>query len=121
MKITDVKVVLVSGDEKLKASVSIVIDNCVLVRDIKVISGKTGLSVAMPVKKMEDGSHSDLAHLLGKPAMQMIEDRVLVEYDRAWSSEKKPKESVEVGSLDNTMQSEVAKETLKRVRNSLEG
>ena len=114
MKITDVKVALVSDDEKLKALVSIVIDNCVFVRDIEVTSGKIGLSVTVPVKKMEDGSHCDLAHLLGKPAMRIIEDRILVEYDKAWSSEEKAEESVKGRSCDNTIPNKVAKGTSKR-------
>ena len=102
MKITDVKVALVSDDEKLKASVSIVIDNCIFIRDIKVTSGKTALSVTVPVKKMEDGSYCDPAHLLGKPAMRIIEDHILVEYDKAWSSEKKLGRVLRAGMPDRT-------------------
>ena len=89
MKITDVKVSPVSGDKKLKALAAIVIDDCILIKDIKVISDKTGLFIVMPtksdmpVKKTKDGSHRGLDHLIGKPAMQMIEDRILVEYNKA--------------------------------------
>ena len=101
MKITDVKVILVSNDEKLKAFVSIIIDNCFGIRDIKVISGNTGLFVAMPAKKMKDGSYSDVAHPIDKATRQMVDDHILVEYNKAWSSEKKAEDGVKVESHDN--------------------
>lgn len=101
MKITDVKIILVADDEQLKAFVSIVIDNCFVVKDIKVISGKIGLFVAMPAKKMKDGSHRDVAHPLDKPTRQMIEDHVLGEYNKTWSDEKKAEDSLEIRSHNN--------------------
>ncbi|MCK5237059.1 MAG: septation regulator SpoVG [Deltaproteobacteria bacterium] len=103
MNITDVKVLTVSDDEKLKAFVSIVIDNCFVVRDIKVISGNTGLFVAMPAKKMKDGSHRDVAHPIDKTTRQMLVDHILVEYNKAWSSKKKTEDSVEDKSHNNTV------------------
>ena len=54
MRITDVKVKLAHGDEKLLAFASVTFDNCFVVRDIKVIQGATGLFVAMPSRKITD-------------------------------------------------------------------
>ena len=68
------------GDEKLKAYVSIKLDDCFVVRDMKVIKGTTGYFVAMPAKKMKDGTYRDLVHPLDKPTRQKLEELVLDEF-----------------------------------------
>ncbi len=65
MKITEVKVFPVNED-RLKAYVSITIENCFVVRDLKVIRGNDGLFVAMPSKKRKDGQFKDIAHPLNQ-------------------------------------------------------
>lgn len=82
MRITEIKVLPVDGDEKLKAYVTIKLDDCFVVRDMKVIKGTTGYFVAMPAKKMKDGTYRDLVHPLDKPTRQHLEDQVMVEYRR---------------------------------------
>ncbi|HET9795566.1 MAG TPA: septation regulator SpoVG [Thermoanaerobaculia bacterium] len=82
MNITEVKVHPVDQD-KLKAYVSIVLDNCFLVSDIKVISGPTGLFVSMPSKRKKSGEFKDVAHPLNRETRQWMEERILGEYDRA--------------------------------------
>jgi stage V sporulation protein G len=82
MQITEVKVLPVTGDEKLKAFVTVKLDGCFVIRDMKVIKGNTGYFVAMPAKKMKDGTHRDLVHPLDKPTRQMLEEQVLGEYNR---------------------------------------
>jgi stage V sporulation protein G len=79
MEITDVKVIPVD-DEKLKAFVSIVIDHCFVVTDIKVIHGPKGLFVSMPSKKRKDGTFKDIAHPLNNQTRQYLEERVLAVY-----------------------------------------
>ena len=81
MEVTEVRVFLVNED-KLKAYVTITFDNCFVVRDLKVIQGKTGLFVAMPSKKRGDGSFKDTAHPLNNETRGMIERAVLAEYRR---------------------------------------
>ncbi len=76
MEITGVKIYPVS-EKKVKAYASIVFDQCFIVRDLKVIDGDTKLFVAMPSKKMKDGSYRDTAHPLNSDMRQMIELRVL--------------------------------------------
>lgn len=83
MKITDVKVIPVRDEERLKAFVTVKIDECFVVRDIKVIDGTGGLFVAMPSKKRKDGSYQDLAHPLDAPTRNMFEEEVLREYNRS--------------------------------------
>jgi stage V sporulation protein G len=79
MEITDVKVIPVD-DEKLKAFVSIVFDQCFVVTDIKIIHGPKGLFVSMPSKKRKDGTFKDIAHPLNNQMRQYLEDKVLSVY-----------------------------------------
>lgn len=88
MKITEVKVILVD-EERLKAYVSITIDDCFVIKSLKVINGPNGLFVAMPSKKRKDGNFMDIAHPLNQETRKMIEEKVLEEYKR----EKEKKEA----------------------------
>jgi stage V sporulation protein G len=81
MEVTEVRVFPVD-EEKLKAYVTITIDNCFVVRDLKVIKGNNGLFVAMPSKKRKDGTFRDTAHPLNNETREMIESKVLSEYER---------------------------------------
>ena len=67
-------------DEKLKAFVSIVFDQCFVVTDIKVIHGPKGLFVSMPSKKRKDGTFKDIAHPLNNQMRQYLEEKVLSVY-----------------------------------------
>jgi stage V sporulation protein G len=79
MDITEIKVFPVN-EEKLKAYVTIVLDDCFVVRDLKVIAGTAGLFVAMPSKKRKDGSFKDVAHPLNQSTRAMLEKKVLDAY-----------------------------------------
>ena len=81
MDITDVKVFPVDED-KLKAYVTITLDHCFVVRDLKVISGNSGLFVAMPAKKRKDGTYKDIAHPLNNEMRDRMERAILLEYER---------------------------------------
>ena len=61
MQITDVRVRKVSKEGKMKAVVSITLDNEFVVHDIKVIEGEKGLFIAMPSRKAADGEYRDLS------------------------------------------------------------
>ena len=82
MRITEVKVLPVDGDDKLKAFVTIKLDGCFVVRDMKVIRGAVGYFVAMPAKKMKDGTFRDLVHPLDKETRPMLETEILKEYEK---------------------------------------
>lgn len=89
MRITEVKILPVQDDEKLKAFVTIKLDDCFIVRDMKVIKGHAGyFFVAMPAKKMKDGTYRDLVHPLDKSTRQMVEEQVLSEYKRIMDGNK---------------------------------
>lgn len=79
MEITDVRVFPVN-EEKLKAFVSIIIDDCFVVSDIKIISGTNGLFISMPSKKRKNGTFRDIAHPLNNETRRKIEERVLARY-----------------------------------------
>ena len=79
MEITEVKIFPVD-EEKLKAYVTIILDHCFVVRDLKIINGSTGLFVAMPSKKRSDGSYKDIAHPLNKTTRVIMEKRILEAY-----------------------------------------
>ncbi len=81
MHITDVKVFLVDED-KLRAYVTITLEQCFVVRDLKVIQGTAGLFVAMPAKKRKDGTYKDIAHPLNAEMRTKLERRVLEEYEK---------------------------------------
>jgi stage V sporulation protein G len=85
MEITQVKVFPVQ-EEKLKAYVSIVLDDCFLVSDLKVIHGPNGLFVSMPSKRKKNGDFKDIAHPLNRETRERMERRILEEYERAKSS-----------------------------------
>jgi stage V sporulation protein G len=81
MEITDVKVFPVDED-KLKAYVTITLDNCFVIRDLKVIHGSSGLFIAMPAKRRKDGTYKDIAHPLNADTRDRMERVILSEYER---------------------------------------
>ena len=81
MEITEVRVFPVT-EERLKAYVTITLDNCFVVRDLKVINGNTGLFVAMPAKRRKDGTFKDIAHPLNSETREKMEKIILAEYDK---------------------------------------
>lgn len=82
MQITDVKVFPVDED-KLKAYVTITLDNCFVVRDLKVINGSNGLFIAMPAKRRKDGTYKDIAHPLNADTREKMEQVILAEYEKS--------------------------------------
>jgi stage V sporulation protein G len=82
MEITQVKVFPVD-EERLKAYVSIVLDDCFLVSDLKVIHGPQGLFISMPSKRKKNGEFKDIAHPLNRETREQMERRILAEYRRS--------------------------------------
>ena len=83
MQITDVRVRKVDNLGKMKAVVSITIDNEFVVHDIKVIDGDKGLFIAMPSKKSADGEYRDIAHPISSDTRAMIQKQVIEAYQAA--------------------------------------
>lgn len=79
MEITQVRVFPVHED-KLKAFVSVVFDNCFVVSDIKIIDGAHGLFVSMPSKKRKNGTFRDIAHPLNNETRRRFEEEIISRY-----------------------------------------
>ena len=89
MKINDVRIRLISKeDSKLKAVASIVIDDCFVIHDIKVLEGTQGYFVAMPSRKTPDGQYKDVAHPLNTPTREELNQVVLAEFEKAKNTEE---------------------------------
>ena len=83
MQITDVRVRKVTKEGKMKAVVSITIDNEFVVHDIKVIDGEKGLFIAMPSRKASDGEYRDIAHPINSGTRDKIQQMILGKYETA--------------------------------------
>ncbi|MDF2589342.1 MAG: hypothetical protein K0S41_3183 [Anaerocolumna sp.] len=83
MQITDVRVRKVSKEGKMKAVVSITMDNEFVVHDIKVIEGEKGLFIAMPSRKAGDGEYRDIAHPINSETRDKIQKIILESYEVA--------------------------------------
>lgn len=83
MRITDVRVRKMTQDSKMKAIVSITIDDEFVVHDIKVIEGEKGLFIAMPSKKATDGEYRDIAHPINSATRESIQNIILESYEKA--------------------------------------
>ncbi|MBD5097431.1 MAG: septation regulator SpoVG [Lachnospiraceae bacterium] len=85
MQITDVRVRKVTKEGKMKAIVSITIDNEFVVHDIKVIEGEKGLFIAMPSRKASDGEYRDIAHPINSETREKIQSLILNAYEETAS------------------------------------
>ncbi len=80
MEITEVRVSPSRGG-KVRAFASIVIDDCFIVNDLRVMEGREGqVFVTMPARKVRNGQMRDIAHPLNSATRELIEERVLEEY-----------------------------------------
>ncbi len=83
MQITDVRVRKITKEGKMRAIVSITIDDEFVVHDIKVIEGDKGLFIAMPSKKATDGEYRDIAHPINSSTREKIQSIILDRYQKA--------------------------------------
>ena len=79
MEITEVKIYL-ANEGKLKAYATMVIDNCFIVRDMKVIKSDKGYFISMPSRRKKDGSFKDIVHPLDSQTRKDVEKRIIDEY-----------------------------------------
>ena len=85
MQITDVRVRKVTKEGKMRAVVSITIDDVFVVHDIKVIEGEKGLFIAMPSRKASDGEYRDIAHPINSETRDKIQSLILEKYQEVAS------------------------------------
>ena len=88
MQITDVRIRRVEKEGKMKAVVSITIDEEFVVHDIKVIEGEKGLFIAMPSRKAADGEYRDIAHPINSETREQIQKLILDKYQETVVAEE---------------------------------
>ena len=85
----------VAKDGKMKAVVSITLDNEFVVHDIKVIEGEKGLFIAMPSRKASDGEYRDIAHPINSETRERIQTIILEQYEKAAAESAEAEEAAE--------------------------
>lgn len=88
MQITDVRIRKVEKEGKMKAVVSITIDEEFVVHDIKIIEGEKGLFIAMPSRKAADGEYRDIAHPINSDTRERIQTLILEKYQETLAVEE---------------------------------
>ena len=88
MQITDVRIRKVEKEGKMKAVVSITIDEEFVVHDIKIIEGEKGLFIAMPSRKAADGEYRDIAHPINSDTRDRIQKLILEKYQETMAVEE---------------------------------
>lgn len=83
MQITDVRVRKLSKEGRMKAVVSITLDDQIAVHDIKVIEGESGLFLAMPSRQSGNGEYRDIVHPINAGTRQLLERTILKHYQEA--------------------------------------
>lgn len=87
MQITDIRMRKIDKENKVKAIVSITIDDEFVVHDIKVIEGEKGLFIAMPSRKATDGDYKDIAHPIKSETRERIQTMILDKYREEFAEE----------------------------------
>ena len=82
MKITDIRIKNVSTGGKLKAYVTVTFDDCFVVHNLKIISGKAGTFIAMPSRKTKTGEYKDIAHPINSEFRHRIQSEIISEYEK---------------------------------------
>ena len=80
MEITDVKFRKTFDDQPLKAIVSVTLDDCVAVHDVKIIYAKEKYFVVMPDKKSKTGEFKDLVHPINSEFRKKLENVLISKY-----------------------------------------
>lgn len=83
MNITDVRVRKVTKEGKMKAVVSVTLDDEFVVHDIKVIDGDKGLFIAMPSRKSAEGEYKDIAHPINSSTREQLQNIIIDAYEKA--------------------------------------
>lgn len=82
MVVTDVRIRRINAEGRMKAIVSITLDDEFVIHDVRVVDGNNGLFVAMPSRKTPDGEFRDIAHPINSQARSKLQDAVLEAYER---------------------------------------
>ena len=81
MEITDIRIRKVTGEEKLKAYVTVTFDDCFVVHNVKIIEGRSGVFIAMPSRKTRTGEYKDVAHPIHPEFRAELQRKILEKYE----------------------------------------
>ncbi len=82
MKITDVRIRKINAEGRMKAIVSITLDDEFVIHDVRIVDGNNGLFVAMPSRKTPEGEFRDIAHPINSQTRERLQAAVLEAYER---------------------------------------
>ena len=80
MEVSELRIRKVTAEGKLKAYVTVTFDGCFVVHNVKIIEGKTGLFIAMPSRKSNDGEYRDIAHPINSDTRERLQTLILDKY-----------------------------------------
>ncbi len=81
MEISDIKIRKTMHEGRLRAVVSITIDNAFAIHDIKLVQGDERLFVAMPSRREENGVFRDIIHPISADVRDIMEKKILDAYN----------------------------------------
>jgi len=79
LEITEIRITL-RDDDKLRGFASITLDDCFVIRGLKIIEGSAGMFVAMPNRRRKDGTFQDIAHPINARTREMMESLIITAY-----------------------------------------
>jgi stage V sporulation protein G len=81
MEITDIRIRRVESEGNLKAYVTLTFDNCFVVHNLKVVTGKAGMFVAMPSRRTRNGEFKDIVHPINSEFRNVLQKAILNAYN----------------------------------------
>lgn len=87
MEITDIRIKEVTTGGKLKAYVTVTFDDCFVVHNLKIITGQSGMFIAMPSRRTKSGEYKDVAHPINSSFRQMIQKQIIEEFEKVTQNE----------------------------------
>lgn len=87
MEITDIKIRKINAEGKMKAIVSVTLDDVFVVHDIKIIEGTDKLFIAMPSRKTPEGEYRDIAHPINAEMRELLQSKIISKYEEVKNSE----------------------------------
>ena len=80
MEISDIKIRKTMHEGRLRAVVSITIDNAIAIHDIKLVQGDDRMFVAMPSRREESGMFRDIIHPISSDIREQLKKKILCAY-----------------------------------------
>lgn len=88
MEITDIRIKEVTTGGKLKAYVTVTFDDCFVVHNLKIITGQSGMFIAMPSRRTKSGEYKDVAHPINSSFRQIMQKEIIEEFDKITQNEQ---------------------------------